>query len=472
MGKPISPTKCQKKHPNPPCRALTCCMAPLLLKILWFSLPLAASSLLEQLFNSVDIAVVGHFVGSNALAAVGSNAPVIGLLINLFMGISMGANAVISTLIGQRDYTRIRHAVSTVAVVALVSGFVLTVLGTSLARPILSAMSTPPEVLDMAILYLRIYFLGMPFFMIYVFGAAILRSKGDTRRPLYILFVAGIANTLLNLLFVLVFHMGVEGVAISTSIANALSAYLMVRLLRREEVPFRLDFHDLHVDRRELLRMLKIGVPAGLQGMVFSVSNVVVQSQINTFGADAVAGSSAALNFEYYCYFIIQAFNGAAISFIAQNYGAGLMQRVRRVFLDMYGRQRNILWDDERYFRLLLPLLPSHLLLLRGHHSLWCDTHAPRLSLPVVGLQLRDFRFRPARNGAFAPSRPPHGCRHLPAPHAVGLRRLPRLAWLPSAHAGLSALLGADRRHGCRRLRPFYEKKSRGRTACCAINKW
>ena len=212
------------------------------------------------------------------------------------------------------------------------SGFALTVLGTSLARPILSAMSTPPEVLDMAILYLRIYFLGMPFFMIYVFGAAILRSKGDTRRPLYILFVAGIANTLLNLLFVLVFHMGVEGVAISTSIANALSAFLMVRLLRREEVPFRLDFHDLHVDRRELLRMLKIGVPAGLQGMVFSVSNVVVQSQINTFGADAVAGSSAALNFEYYCYFIIQAFNGAAISFIAQNYGAGLMHRVRRVF--------------------------------------------------------------------------------------------------------------------------------------------
>lgn len=305
---------------------------PLLLKILWFSLPLAASSLLEQLFNSVDIAVVGHFVGSNALAAVGSNAPVIGLLINLFMGISMGANAVISTLIGQRDHTRIRHAVSTVAVVALVSGFALMVLGTSLARPILSAMSTPPEVLDMAILYLRIYFLGMPFFMVYVFGAAILRSKGDTRRPLYILFVAGIANTLLNLLFVLVFHMGVEGVAISTSIANALSAFLMVRLLRREEVPFRLDFHDLHVDRRELLRMLKIGVPAGLQGMVFSVSNVVVQSQINTFGADAVAGSSAALNFEYYCYFIIQAFNGAAISFIAQNYGAGLMQRVRRVF--------------------------------------------------------------------------------------------------------------------------------------------
>lgn len=268
---------------------------PLLLKILWFSLPLAASSLLEQLFNSVDIAVVGHFVGSNALAAVGSNAPVIGLLINLFMGISMGANAVISTLIGQRDHTRIRHAVSTVVVVALVSGFALMVLGTSLARPIL-------------------------------------RSKGDTRRPLYILFVAGIANTLLNLLFVLVFHMGVEGVAISTSIANALSAFLMVRLLRREEVPFRLDFHDLHVDRRELLRMLKIGVPAGLQGMVFSVSNVVVQSQINTFGADAVAGSSAALNFEYYCYFIIQAFNGAAISFIAQNYGAGLMQRVRRVF--------------------------------------------------------------------------------------------------------------------------------------------
>uniref|UniRef100_UPI00402941A3 MATE family efflux transporter n=1 Tax=Alloprevotella sp. TaxID=1872471 RepID=UPI00402941A3 len=186
---------------------------PLLLKILWFSLPLAASSLFEFLFNSVFMFFFCHFVGSNALAAVGSNAPVIGLLINLFMGISMGANAVISTLIGQRDHTRIRHAVSTVAVVALVSGFALMVLGTSLARPILSAMSTPPEVLDMAILYLRIYFLGMPFFMIYVFGAAILRSKGDTRRPLYILIVAGIANHLLNLRFVLLFHKYVALVA-------------------------------------------------------------------------------------------------------------------------------------------------------------------------------------------------------------------------------------------------------------------
>lgn len=305
---------------------------PLLMKILWFSLPLAVSSLLEQLFNSVDVAVVGHFVGSNALAAVGSNAPVIGLLINLFMGVSMGANAVISTLIGQRDYTRIERAVSTVAMLAIISGMLLMVLGICLARPILTSMSTPVEVIDMAILYLRIYFLGMPFFMIYVFGSAILRSKGDTRRPLNILIVAGIVNTILNLVFVLLFHMGVEGVAISTSIANAVSAFQMIRLLRRESIPFRLNIKDMHIDRRELSRMLKIGVPAGLQGMVFSISNVVVQSQINSYGADVVAGSSAALNFEYYCYFIIQAFNGAAISFIAQNYGARSLHRVKRIF--------------------------------------------------------------------------------------------------------------------------------------------
>lgn len=310
---------------------------PLFLKIIWFSLPLAASSFLEQLFNSVDVAVVGQFVGSNALAAVGSNAPVIGLLINLFMGISMGANAVISTLIGQRDYVRVQRAISTVAMLSLISGFLLLFLGVVLARPILSSMSTPPEVIDAAVDYLRIYFLGMPFFMIFVFGSAILRSKGDTKRPLYILVIAGIINTIFNLFFVLICNMGVEGVAIATTIANAVSAFLIVRLLRHEDIPFKLNIKELGIDKRELSRMLKIGIPAGLQGMVFSISNVVVQSEINSYGADAVAGSSAALNFEYYCYFIIQAFNGAAISFIAQNYGAGLMHRVKRIYLICMG---------------------------------------------------------------------------------------------------------------------------------------
>ncbi len=305
---------------------------PLFLKILIFALPLAASSLLQQLFNSVDVAVVGRFASSKALAAVGSNAPVISLLINLFMGVSMGANVVISNHLGQRDQEGVRRAVSTVALVSLVSGFVLLALGVAVSRPILELMDTPADVLDMAVLYLRIYFLGIPFFLIFNFGAAILRSVGDTRRPLYILVVAGLINTALNLFFVIKLGMGVEGVAIATAIANAVSAALIVRLLRREPGALRLDFRHMRIYRKELKRMLQIGVPAGLQGMVFSFSNVVVQSAINGYGAAAIAGSAAAVNFEYYCYYIIVACNGAAISFIGQNYGAGKYDRVRRIF--------------------------------------------------------------------------------------------------------------------------------------------
>lgn len=305
---------------------------PLFKKILLFALPLAASSLLQELFNSVDVAVVGHFIGSKALAAVGSNAPVIGLLINLFVGISMGASAIISNHIGQQDGKSIRHAIDTVALIAPISGCFLLILGQVAARPILTWMGTPPDVLDDAVVYLRIYFLGMPFIMVFNFGAAILRSIGDTRRPLYILVVAGIVNTLLNLLFVISFGMGVAGSAIATGVANMLSAGLIVRLLCKEDEPYRLHFGKIKIYSCELNRMLRIGVPAGVQGMIFSISNVVVQSSINTYGADAIAGSSAALNFEYYCYFLIQGFNGAAISFIAQNYGAGKMERVRRIF--------------------------------------------------------------------------------------------------------------------------------------------
>lgn len=305
---------------------------PLFWKILVFALPLAASSLLQQLFNSVDVAVVGHFASSKALAAVGSNAPVISLLINLFIGISMGANVVISNHLGQRDDKSTEHAVSTVAVVSVVSGLLLMCLGVGVSRPILELMDTPADVLDMAVLYLRIYFIGIPFFLIFNFGSAILRSIGDTRRPLYILVVAGVINTLLNLLFVIACGMGVEGVAIATAIANAVSAGCIIWLLRREPGAIKLRFDHLRIYRKELNRMLQIGVPAGLQGVVFSLSNVVVQSAINGYGASAIAGSAAAANFEYYCYYIIVACNGAAISFIGQNYGAGKYDRVRRIY--------------------------------------------------------------------------------------------------------------------------------------------
>ena len=305
---------------------------PLLMKILVFSLPLAASSVLQQLFNSIDVAVVGHFASSQALAAVGSNGPVISLLINLFLGVSMGANVIISNHIGQNDEEGIQSAVSTAFATAIVSGLILMCLGVAAAKPILTIMGTPDDVLPLAATYLRIYFLGIPFFLIFNFGAAILRSMGDTKRPLYILVIAGIINTLLNLFFVIALKMSVAGVAVATGIANMVSALLIIRLLCKEKAPFKLHLNKIGVAWSELRRMLIIGIPAGLQGMVFSFSNVLLQTAINGYGSDAIAGSAAALNFEYYCYFVISAFNGAAISFIGQNYGAGNKERVRRIY--------------------------------------------------------------------------------------------------------------------------------------------
>ena len=306
---------------------------PLLMKIIIFALPLAASSIMQQLFNSVDVAIVGHFVNSKALAAVGSTAPVISLLINLFMGISMGANVIISNHIGQDDSRGIRDAIGTAIVVAVASGLSLMAIGVMVARPLLTVIGTPPDVLPMAVDYLSTFFLGIPFFMMFDFGAAILRSKGDTRRPLYILFIAGIINTVLNLIFVLAFNAGIVGVAIATDIANAASAIMIVCVLMKEKEPYTLHWRQMHVKWNELKRMMQIGIPAGIQGLVFSVSNVLLQSTINSHGADAIAGSAAALNFEHYCYFIMVAFNGAAISFISQNYGAGNLQRVKRIYI-------------------------------------------------------------------------------------------------------------------------------------------
>lgn len=305
---------------------------PLLMKILIFALPLAASSILQQLFNSVDVAVVGHFASSQALAAVGSNTPVISLMINLFLGVSMGANVVISNHIGQNDTKRIKQAVNTAGMVAVIGGILLMFIGLTCAKPILTIMGTPSNVLPMAVTYLRIFFLGVPFFIIFDFGSAILRSMGDTKRPLYILIIAGIINTILNLIFVIYFKMGVAGVAVATDIANIVSALLIIILLIKEKEPYRLDIKRLQIEKSTLKRMLMIGIPAGLQGMVFSFSNVLVQTTINSHGAAAIAGSAAALNFEFYCYFIISAFNGAAISFIGQNYGAGKIKRVKRIF--------------------------------------------------------------------------------------------------------------------------------------------
>lgn len=301
-------------------------------KILIFALPLAASSILQQLFNSVDTAVVGRFASSQALAAVGSNSSLIALMINLFIGISLGSNVVISRYIGQKAEKNVQSAIHTAIVVALCSGFFVLILGQFIAKPVLTLMGTPKDVIDLAVLYLRIYFLGMPFIMLYDFCSSILRSIGDSRRPLYALIAAGLINTGLNLILVICFHLGVSGVAIATVVSNIVSSGILFFILLHEQAPIRVELSRLAIDWSELKKILVIGVPAGLQGMVFSLANVCIQSMINSFGSNAVAGSAAALNFEYFSYFVVNAFAQTTVTFTSQNYGAGNFVRCKKVF--------------------------------------------------------------------------------------------------------------------------------------------
>ena len=305
---------------------------PLVGKILMFAIPFACSSILQQLFNTVDVAIVGRFASSEALAAVGANTALINLIINLFVGCSIGANVVIANLIGHRDNERIKLAVNTTAVLSLISGIILLFIGLTVSKPVLQLMGTPDNIIHDAVHYLRIYFLGIPFFMVYNFGASILRSKGDTKRPLYILIIAGFINVILNLIFVIVFHMGVAGVAIATDIANMYCAIRITWILLHEEEPFKVDQNNLHIDTVALKRILQIGLPAGLQAMVFSFSNVFVQSAINDYGSAAIAGSAISQMFEGYCYFLMSAFCGAAVTFTGQNYGARQIDRCKQIF--------------------------------------------------------------------------------------------------------------------------------------------
>lgn len=305
---------------------------PLLGKILLFALPLALSGVLEQLFNSVGVMVVGRFDSPESMAAVGANTFFINLCINLFVGMSVGANVIISNHIGQHDDRAIRHAVGTTMVLSVISGLFLLLLGIIIAPIVLKAMGTPQNVIGDATTYLRIWFLGAPFFMVYNFGASVLRSKGDTRRPLYMLLIGGVINTILALLTVIVFKMGVVGVGIANDSAYVFSSLAVVWLLRREHGPFRLDIRRMRIYGVELKRILQIGIPAGIQGMVFSLSNIFVQSAINSYGSAAMAGASASQIFDAYCYFLLNAFSGACVTFMGQNYGAGEVERCKRVF--------------------------------------------------------------------------------------------------------------------------------------------
>lgn len=305
---------------------------PLLGKIVMFALPYAATGILQQLFNSINVFVVGRFDSSHAMAAVGATTFLINLLINLFLGVSVGANAVIANNIGRRDPQAVRRAVSTTAALSLIGGAILLVVGLLVATPLLRLLGTPPDVINDSALYLNICFLGAPFFMVYNFGAAIFRSKGDTRTPLYILAVAGVINVVVSMVTVIVFHMSVAGVACAYFVSNMFSAVVITTLLWREEGEFRVRLGQIRIYRKELGNILAIGLPAGLQATVFSFSNVFVQSSINKFGYAAIAGASLSITFDTYCYYILTAFCATAITFTGQNYGAGQVDRCRRIF--------------------------------------------------------------------------------------------------------------------------------------------
>ena len=302
-------------------------------KILRYALPVAATGILGQLFNASDIAIVGNFVEGDtvaAVAAVGANGPVIGLLLNIFIGIALGANVVIANAIGRGDSDTVSRAVHTSIVAAVLGGIIVGLLGQLVAEPVLSMLQVPEDVFPLALKYMRIYLLGLPVIFLYNFEAAIFRSAGDTKTPLVALALSGVLNVILNLFFVVVLNKTVDGVAIATVLANVVSSVVLLRRLLRSELFIHVEFKDLRIDWKILWRILKIGVPAGIQGAVFSLSNIVVQSAINSLGKVTMAASSAAFNVEIMAYYILNSFGQACTTFVGQNYGAGQIDRCRK----------------------------------------------------------------------------------------------------------------------------------------------
>lgn len=313
------------------------CNGPLLGKILIFALPLMASGMLQLLFNAADIVVVGRFAGPTALAAVGSTGALINLLVNVFMGLSIGTNVLTAQSFGAQDEEAMSDTVHTSILISVVSGCFLVIVGVALAKPLLLLMGTPEEVIGQSALYMRIYFAGMPTMMLYNFGAAILRAVGDTKRPLYFLMLAGVINVVLNLIFVIVFHRGVAGVALATVISQVVSAILVTKCLITTDGMYRLDLRKLRISKKILIQIARVGLPAGFQGAVFSLSNVLIQSSVNSFGSIAMAGNTAGSNIENFVYMAMNAMYQTALSFTSQNMGAQKTDRVKKVLFICLG---------------------------------------------------------------------------------------------------------------------------------------
>ncbi|MBD5522100.1 MAG: MATE family efflux transporter [Lachnospiraceae bacterium] len=307
------------------------CSGSILGKILLFSLPLMCSSILQLLFNAADIIVVGRFAGDNSLAAVGSTSSLINLLTNFFMGLSVGANVLVARYFGAKQNKDLKETVHTAMMLSIYSGLALTLIGFIGAPQILVWMQAPEDILPLSVMYLRIYFIGMTAMMLYNFGSAIMRAVGDTRRPLYYLAAAGVINVILNLIFVIVLHMDVAGVATATVISQCISAFLIVRCMMNMKDSIHLELSALRINPDKFKRILQIGLPASVQGILFSFSNVIIQSSVNSFGAITVAGNSAAANIEGFVYVSMNSFHQATISFVSQNVGAAKYERVNKI---------------------------------------------------------------------------------------------------------------------------------------------
>lgn len=297
-------------------------------KIIKFSIPLMLSGMLQLFFNAADVIVVGRYAGDEALAAVGSTGALINLLINLFIGISIGASVLMGQAIGARDYNDAQDSLHIAMLTGFIGGIIMIFVGQVVSRPMLELMQTPDDVIELSSLYMKIYFMGMPGFMLYNFGAAILRAAGDTKRPLYYLFVSGIINVILNLYFVIVLKMSVDGVAYATIISEAISAILIVICLMRSDGYLNLSLRKLKIDGKKFIEMLKIGIPSGFTGIVFSVSNMLIQSSINSFGKLVMAANTAASNLEGFVYNAMNSIYQTALAFASQNMGAKKLDRV------------------------------------------------------------------------------------------------------------------------------------------------
>ncbi len=313
------------------------CHGPVLGKLIRFAVPLILSGMLQFCFNAADVIVVGRFTGKEALAAVGCTSSFVNLLINLFTGVSVGVNVLVARYYGSRSQREIQETVHTSIALALVCGLAMMVTGLMLSGPILRVMGTTEEVLPLSVLYLRIYFIGVPAMVLYNFGAAVLRAVGDTKRPLYFLTAAGIINVIFNLIFVIVFGLGVAGVAIATTMSQIISAILVLYCLCRDQAVYRLRLKEIGFRKDKLLSILKIGLPAGFQGVMFNISNMLVQSSVNSFGTTVMAGNTAGANVDSFLNTASVAVQQTAISFISQNMGAGEYKRINRVLFGCLG---------------------------------------------------------------------------------------------------------------------------------------